>query len=312
MKYKNLGRSGLKVSELSYGSWITFGNVLGASGVRSCIQRAYDLGVNFFDNAEAYAKGEAEVLMGEVLRGFRREDLVISTKIFWGGNGPNDTGLSWKHLVEGTRNSLRRMKLTYIDLLFCHRPDPSTPIEETVRAMDYIIRTGYAFYWGTSEWSAEQITAAFEAAEKCNCIPPTAEQPQYNLFVRDRVDKEYAPVIKKYGLGLTTWSPLASGILSGKYNDGIPKGSRLDKNEWLRQELTPSNVARVRKLNELALSLDCSLSQLAIAWCLKNPDVSTVITGASTVHQIDENMKAVDVKDRITDSVKKDLEKILQ
>jgi len=311
MKYKNLGRSGLKVSELSYGSWITFGNVLGASGVRSCIQRAFDLGVNFFDNAEVYAKGEAEVLMGEVLRGFRREDLVISTKIFWGGNGPNDTGLSWKHLVEGTRNSLRRMKLTYVDLLFCHRPDPSTPIEETVRAMDYIIRAGYAFYWGTSEWSADQITAAYETAERCNCIPPTAEQPQYNLFVRDRVEREYAPVVKRFGMGLTTWSPLASGILSGKYNDGVPKGSRLDKNEWLRQELTPSNVARVKKLNDLAQSLDCSLSQLAIAWCLKNPDVSTVITGASTVQQIEENMKAVEVKDRITDSVRKELEKIL-
>ena len=311
MKYKNLGRSGLKVSELSYGSWITFGNVLGASGVRSCIQRAFDLGVNFFDNAEVYAKGEAEVLMGEVLRGFRREDLVISTKIFWGGNGPNDTGLSWKHLVEGTRNSLRRMKLTYVDLLFCHRPDPSTPIEETVRAMDYIIRAGYAFYWGTSEWSADQITAAYETAERCNCIPPTAEQPQYNLFVRDRVEREYAPVVKRFGMGLTTWSPLASGILSGKYNDGVPKGSRLDKNEWLRQELTPSNVARVKKLNDLAQSLDCSLSQLAIAWCLKNPDVSTVITGASTVHQIEENMKAVEVKDRITDSVRKELDKIL-
>lgn len=311
MKYKNLGRSGLKVSELSFGSWITFGNSLQGASVKACMQRAFELGVNFFDNAEVYAKGEAEVLMGEALRSFRREDLVISTKIYWGGNGPNDTGLSWKHLVEGTRNSLRRMKLTYVDVLFCHRPDPSTPIEETVRAMDYIIKAGYAFYWGTSEWSAEQIETAFQTAERLNCIAPAAEQPQYNLFVRDRVEKEYAPLVKKYGLGLTTWSPLASGILSGKYNNGVPKGSRLDKNDWLRQELTPSNVARVKKLAEMAKTLDCTLAQLAIAWCLRNPDVSTVITGASSVQQIEENMKAVEVKDRFTDSVKKELEKIL-
>lgn len=312
MKYKNLGRSGLKVSELSLGSWITFGNALNAASVKSCMHRAFELGVNFFDNAEVYAKGEAEILMGEALRGFRREDLVISTKIFWGGNGPNDTGLSWKHLVEGTRNSLRRLKLGYVDLLFCHRPDPSTPIEETVRAMDYIIKSGYAFYWGTSEWSAEQITAAYETCERLGCVPPTMEQPQYNMFVRDRVEKEYAPVIRKYGLGLTTWSPLASGILSGKYNNGVPKGSRLDQNEWLRQELTPSNIARTKKLADIAASLDCSLAQLAIAWCLKNPSVNTVITGASTVQQIEENMKAVAVKDRITEAVKKDIEKILQ
>ena len=312
MKYKNLGRSGLKVSELSFGSWITFGNGLSSAAVKSCMQRAFELGVNFFDNAEVYAKGESEILMGEAVRGFRREDLVISTKIYWGGNGPNDTGLSWKHLVEGTRNSLRRMKLSYVDLLFCHRADPSTPIEETVRAMDYIIKSGYAFYWGTSEWTADQIEAAFEAAERYNCTAPTMEQPQYNMLARDRVEKEYAGIIKRRGLGLTTWSPLASGILSGKYNNGIPKGSRLDKNEWLRQELTPSNVARTKKLADVAESLDCTLAQLSIAWCLKNSDVSSVITGASSIEQIEENMKSVDVKDRITDSVKKEIEKILQ
>ncbi len=311
MKYKNLGRSGLKVSELSFGSWMTFGSNLNSQAVKGCMQRAFELGVNFFDNAEVYAKGEAEVLMGEALKSFRREDLVISTKIFWGGNGPNDTGLSWKHLVEGTRNSLRRLKTSYIDLLFCHRPDPSTPIEETVRAMDYIIKSGYAFYWGTSEWGADQIQAAFDVAEKLNCIPPIAEQPQYNMLVRDRVEKSYLPLINRYGLGLTTWSPLASGILSGKYNDGIPKGSRLEKNEWLRHELTPSNIARVKKLSELASTLDCSIAQLAIAWCLRNPAVSTVITGASNEAQIEENMKAIEVKDRITDSVNRDIEKIL-
>lgn len=311
MKYKNLGRSGLKVSELSFGSWMTFGANLGPAEIKTCMHRAFDHGVNFFDNAEVYAKGEAEVLMGEALKSFRREDLVISTKIFWGGNGPNDTGLSWKHLVEGTRASLRRMKSPYVDILFCHRPDPSTPIDETVRAMHYIINSGYAFYWGTSEWSADQISAAFESAARLNCIPPIAEQPQYNVFVRDRVERSYLPLIQKYGLGLTTWSPLASGILSGKYNDGIPKGSRLERNEWLRHELTPTNIAKVKKLAAIAQSLDCSIAQLAIAWCLKNPDVSTVITGASSPEQIDENMRSVEVKDRITESVRREIEKVL-
>lgn len=311
MKYKNLGKAGIKVSELSFGSWITFGNSLDVTQVKKCLQKAFDLGINFFDNAEGYGRGEAESLMGDAIRSFRREDLVISTKIFWGGNGPNDTGLSWKHMVEGTRNSLRRLKLTYVDLLFCHRPDPSTLIEETVRAMDFIIKSGYAFYWGTSQWPAEQIEKAYEVAEKYNCIPPSMEQPIYNLLSREKVETEYSSIIKKYGFGLTTWSPLASGILSGKYNNGIPKGSRLDTNEWLRQELTPSNIEKVKKLGVLAASLDCTLAQLAIAWCLNNPQVSSVITGASTVEQIEENIKAVSIKDRITESVKRDIEKIL-
>ncbi len=311
MKYRNLGRSGLKVSELSFGSWLTFAGNLDANGVKQLMKRAVDLGVNFFDNAEGYAKGEAESLMGDALRQFRREELVIATKIFWGGNGPNDTGLSWKHLVEGTRNSLRRLKLTYVDILYCHRPDPDTPIEETVRAMDYIIRAGYTFYWGTSEWSADQIKQAFQLAEKYNCIPPVAEQPQYNLFNRERVEKEYAPLYESFGLGLTTWSPLASGILTGKYVNGIPRGSRLDKNEWLRQELTPSNLAKVKKLSEIANTLDCPLSSLAIAWCLCNPRVNSVITGATSQQQLEENLRASDVKDRLTDSVKKEIEKIL-
>ncbi len=311
MKYKNLGKAGIKISELSFGSWITFGNSLDLVKVKQCLQKAFDLGINFFDNAEGYGRGDAELLMGEAIKSFRREDLVISTKIFWGGNGPNDTGLSWKHIVEGTRNSLRRLKLSYVDLLFCHRPDPSTPLEETVRAMDYVIKAGYAFYWGTSQWPAEQIEKAYELAEKYNCIPPSMEQPIYNLLARDKVEKEYSALIKKYGFGLTTWSPLASGILSGKYNNGIPKGSRLDTNEWLRQELTPSNIERVKKLADLAKNLDCTLAQLSIAWCLTNPNVSSVITGASSVEQIEENIKAVSIKDRITESVKKELEKIV-
>lgn len=311
MKYKNLGRSGLKVSELSFGSWITFGGGLDSDGVKRCMKRAFDLGVNFFDNAEVYAKGESETLMGEAARSFRREDLVISTKIFWGGNGPNDTGLSWKHLVEGTRNSLRRMKLSYVDILYCHRPDPTTPVDETVRAMDHIIKSGYAFYWGTSEWSAAQLQAAYDAAERYNCIPPTVEQPQYNLFYRGRVEREYDPIYKKYGIGLTTWSPLCSGILTGKYADGIPKGSRLDKNDWLQKELTPSRVAQVKKLSEIASELDCSLTQLSIAWCLKNPHVSSVILGASNEAQIEENVRAAEIKDRLTDTVMRAIDKVV-
>lgn len=311
MKYRKLGRSGLKVSELSFGSWLTFGGSLDAGASRTLMKRAFDLGVNFFDNAEGYARGEAESMMGDALRQFRREDLVIATKIFWGGNGPNDTGLSWKHLVEGARSSLRRLKLNYVDILYCHRPDPDTPIEETVRAMDYLIRSGLIFYWGTSEWPAELLLKAYEVAEKYNCFAPAAEQPQYNLFHRDRVEKEYQPLYEKFGLGLTTWSPLASGILSGKYLEGIPQGSRLDKNDWLRQGLTPSNLAKVKRLAEIAGTLDCSLAQLSIAWCLTNPRVSTVITGATTTLQLEENLKAADVKDRITDATKREIDRVL-
>lgn len=310
MKYRNLGRSGLKVSELSFGSWLTFGNTLNAAGVKSCLKRAFELGVNFFDNAETYAKGEAEVLMGEAFRAYRREDLVITTKIFWGGNGPNDIGLSRKHIIEGTQASLSRLKLKYVDVLFCHRPDPSTPLEETVRAMDYLVNAGFCFYWGTSEWPAEQLSKAYEIASALNLIPPTAEQPQYNLLHRRRVEEEYAPLIQKYGLGLTTWSPLASGILSGKYNAGIPKGSRLEQNDWLKQNLTPDVIEKVKRLSQLAQQLDCSVSQLAIAWCLSNPNVSTVITGASSLHQIEENMLALKIRDRLTPELKLELEKV--
>ncbi len=311
MKYNHLGRSGLKVSELSLGSWITFGNNLDSSGVKECMRTAFDRGVNFFDNAEAYSRGESEILMGEAIREFRREDLVIATKLYWGGNGPNDTGLSWKHLVEGVRNSLRRLKLQYVDVLYCHRPDENTPLEETVRAMDYIIKTGYAFYWGTSEWPAGLIEEAFKIAEQCNCIAPVTEQTQYNMFARDRMETEYAPLYESRGLGNTTWSPLASGILAGKYNDGIPSGSRLERNEWLQKELTEEKIEKVKQLSQLAEELDCSLAQLSIAWCLKNPRVSTVITGASTVDQIIENLKAADIRDKLDAELLKRIDTIL-
>ena len=312
MQYNNLGRSGLKVSQLSYGSWLTFGASVDTRKARELTRIAFDAGVNFFDNAEVYAEGRSEEVMGEVLRDYRRQDLVVSTKIFWGGNGPNDKGLSWKHLVEGTNASLKRLGMEYVDLLFCHRPDPSTPIEETVRAMDFLIRQGKAFYWGTSEWSSNEIESAFAIAKECNCIAPSMEQPQYNMLVRERFEQEYAPLFERYRLGTTIWSPLASGILSGKYNDGIPSGSRLEQTAWLREKLTPEVIDRVRQLADLAKSIGCSVSQLAIAWCLKNPNVSSVILGATSARQLEENLAAPRVVEKLTTHVLAQIDKILQ
>jgi voltage-dependent potassium channel beta subunit len=317
MQYNNLGKAGIKVSEISFGSWLTFGNQLDTEGVKSCLRTAYENGVNFFDNAEAYANGLSESLMGMAIKEYRREDLVISTKIFWGGKGPNDRGVSRKHLLEGTWNSLKRLQVDYVDLIFCHRPDPTTPIEETVFAMDYIIRNGLALYWGTSEWSAEQLEKAYQIADKRNLIPPTMEQPQYNMFVRNKVEKEFKPLYEKYGLGLTTWSPLASGVLTGKYNEGIPQDSRLAKFENLREEfekgglLSQENIEKVRKLTKIANDLGATMAQLALAWILKNPNVSTVITGASRPEQVKENVKASQIKEKLTDSVMEEIEKIL-
>lgn len=301
MKYNRLGQAGLKVSELSFGSWLTFGPQLDQDHVTKLMRQAFDAGVNFFDNAEAYANGEAEVLMGRALEDYRREDLVVSTKIFWGGEGPNDKGLSWKHLMEGTKNALLRLGLEYVDLVFCHRPDPDTPIEETVRAMDCIVRSGFAFYWGTSEWSAEEIAAAYRIARENHCIPPTMEQPQYNLLHRERLEVEYAPIFEQYGMGTTIWSPLASGILTGKYAAGIPEGSRLDRVDWLQDRLTEDVAKQVASLGGIAKEMGCSLAQLAIAWCLKSPHVSTVILGASSADQLEENLAAAEVRDQLDD-----------
>jgi len=311
MQYNKLGRAGLRVSEISFGSWITFGKQIALAEVKNLMHLAFDHGINFFDNAESYAHGESEILMGKALKDFRREDLVISTKIFWGGIGPNDTGLSRKHLIEGTKNSLKRLHLSYVDLLFCHRPDPDTPIEETVLAMDYLIRSGLAFYWGTSEWSVQQIEEAYEIAEKLSCIKPTMEQPRYNLFFRERLETEYQPLFKKYGMGTTIWSPLASGILSGKYNHGIPHDSRLAKETWLVPENFMQMISKTKELEKLSLELDCSQSQLAIAWCLKNPQVSSVITGATRKEQLMENLGAVEVKSKLTPDVLKIIDKII-
>lgn len=311
MQYNRLGRAGLRVSEIAFGSWITFGKQIGLSDVKKLMHTAFDHGINFFDNAESYAHGEAEILMGKAIKEFRREDLVLSTKIFWGGNGANDTGLSRKHLIEGTKNSLRRLHLDHVDLLFCHRPDPHTPIEETVLAMDYLVRGGQVFYWGTSEWDADQIDAAYQIAEKLNCIKPTMEQPKYNLFFRDHLEKDYLKLFEKYGMGTTTWSPLASGILSGKYNQGIPQESRLAKETWLVPENFMQLIEKTRQLSEIAVSLDCMLSQLAIAWCLKNPHVSSVITGATKEEQLLENLGAIEVKPKLTSDIMKKIDRIV-
>ena len=316
MNYRRLGRAGLKVSELSFGAWVTFGNQVGDDVAYACMTAAYDAGVNFFDNAEAYAGGQAESMMGKVLKrtGWRREDLVISTKLFFGGKGPNDSGLSHKHLMEGINQSLRRLQLEYVDLLFCHRPDPNTPIEETVRAMDIIIKQGKAFYWGTSEWSAGEIVQADSLARQYGLTPPSMEQPQYHMFQRERVEKEYAPLYTELGYGTTIWSPLASGLLTGKYNNGIPADSRanLPGYEWLKKSvITPERIAKVKQLEPIAKDLGGSLAQLALAWCLKNPNVSTVITGASRPEQVRDNMQALDMVPKLTDEVMGRIEAVL-
>jgi voltage-dependent potassium channel beta subunit len=316
MEYRRLGRSGLKVSALSLGAWVTYGGQVGEQVADDCMTAAYDAGVNFFDNAEVYANGNAEIVMGNVIKkkGWRRESLVVSTKIFWGGDGPNDTGLSHKHIIEGMNNALRRLQLEYVDLVFCHRPDPDTPIEETVRAMDIIIKQGKAFYWGTSEWSAADIMRADGIARQYGLTPPTMEQPQYHMFHRDRFEKEYAPLYRDLSYGTTIWSPLASGLLSGKYNNGIPEDSRatLRGYEWIQNSvITPERVEKVKQLVPIAEEVGASMAQLALAWCLKNPHVSTVITGASRASQVVENMKAIDVAARLTPDVLERIEAIL-
>jgi len=311
MEYRYLGSSGLKVSALSFGSWLTFGSQVDEDLALECMRAAHDGGVNFFDTAEVYGDGQAEEIMGEALKraGWPRGSLVISTKVFWGGTGPNDRGLSRKHIIEGTRASLERLQLNYVDLLYCHRPDPHTPIEETVRAMTQMVRDGNAFYWGTSEWSAEQIMAAHAVARREHLIPPTMEQPQYNLFHRARVEKEYLRLYDEVGLGTTIWSPLASGLLTGKYAKGIPEGTRvlLPGFEWLKDTFeSEEGAARIQKTEQLrpiAAEIGASLSQLAIAWCLRNPHVSSVILGASRPEQVTENLASLEFVERLTPNV---------
>ena len=316
MPYRRLGRSGLQVSVLSFGSWVTFGEQLDTGLAEDCLAVAREAGVNFFDNAEAYAGGESERIMGRAIDrlGWERWSYLISTKVFWGIHGDvvnMRNTLNRKYLMHAVEGSLERLGLDFVDLLYCHRPDPTTPLEETVWAMSDIVSSGQALYWGTSEWSADEIRAAWEIAERHHLHKPVVEQPQYNLLERRRVEREYARLYEDIGIGLTTWSPLASGLLTGKYVDGIPDGSRasLPGYEWLRDILVdPASNAKAAKLVELAKSLDVTPSQLAIAWCATNPNVSTVITGASSADQVRENMGALDAIERLTPEIKAELE----
>ena len=319
MEYRRLGSAGIQVSALSFGSWVTFGTQADEDLAYEMMKTAYDAGVNFFDNAEAYAGGDSEILMGKVIKraGWKRSDLVVSTKIFWGGDGPNDKGLSRKHIIEGTEDALNRLQLGYIDLIFAHRPDINTPIEETVRAFNHVINQGKAFYWGTSEWSAAQIMEAFAIARRENLIPPQMEQPQYNMLYRDRVESEYAHLYDEIGLGTTVWSPLASGLLTGKYNQGIPDGTRasLAGYEWLREHFTDEvaieGIEKIGQLIPIAEGMGATMAQFALAWTLLNPNVSTTITGASRVEQVKENLKALDFVSQFTTDVIEKVEAIL-
>ena len=306
MEYRRLGSSGLKLSALSFGAWVTFGNRVGRKEARDLIAYAYDQGINFFDNAETYAAGEAERVMGDVLADLRlpRDAWCVSSKVYFGSvrdPRPTQQGLSRKHVVEACHQALTRLRVDYLDLYYCHRPDADTPIEETVAAMDMLVRQGKVLYWGTSEWPADAIRTAHRIARANHLHAPQMEQPQYNLFHRERVEVEYAPLYKELGLGTTIWSPLASGLLTGKYNDGIPAGTRLDTPgyEWLRRSILegdgPAQIAKVKRLAAIAAELGVPLAQLALAWCLKNPHVSSVILGATKREQLEQNLGALDV-----------------
>jgi voltage-dependent potassium channel beta subunit len=319
MNYRRLGKSGLQVSELSFGAWVTFAQQISSQTAEELMTIAYESGVNFFDNAEAYAEGQAEVVMGRILKkkGWPRDTYVISSKVFWGGDLPNQKGLSRKHVFEACHAALRRLQVEYLDLYFCHRPDPNTPVEETVRAMSDLIRQGKVLYWGTSEWSAAEIREAHRIARELLLVPPTMEQPQYNMFHREKVEHEFASLYEDFGLGTTVWSPLASGLLTGKYNKGDPGDTRISLTmySWLRDQFQNNDARRrlgvVKKLAEVASDLAITMPQLALAWCLKNPHVSTVITGASRPAQVRENMKACDLVGKLSAEVVQRIEKIL-
>jgi voltage-dependent potassium channel beta subunit len=315
MEYRKLGASGLKVSELSFGSWVTFDKQVDAKLAERMFGTCFDAGINFFDNAEGYERGGSEIVMGKALKALDRprDSYCVSSKVFFGAHenpAPTQIGLSRKHVTEACHQALRRLQVDYLDLYFCHRADPDTPIGETVWAMHNLVTQGKVLYWGTSEWTAEEIAEAYEFAHANHLTPPTMEQPQYNLLDRERFEVEYAPLYEKYGLGTTVWSPLASGALTGKYLDGIPEGSRatLPGYEWLRKHMVESErgqerMARVKNLVPIAEELGTSMSKLAIAWCLLNPNVSTVILGASRVEQLEENLKALEVLPLLTDEV---------
>ena len=320
MNYRRLGKSGLQVSELSFGAWVTFAQQVTNDTAEQLMTTAYDAGVNFFDNAEAYAAGKAEIVMGEILKkkAWPRDTFIVSSKVFWGGDLPNQEGLSRKRVFEACHAALRRLQVDYLDLYFCHRADPNTPIEETVRAMGDLVAQGKVLYWGTSSWGPDEIKEAYRIARELGVATPTMEQPQYNMFHRTRVEKELTPLYQHIGLGTTIWSPLASGLLTGKYNDGDPGGTRisLENYEWLRQQFETDEarqrLAKVKDLAQVAHDLGTTLPRLGLGWCLKNPNVSTVITGASKPEQVKENMKAADLVPQLTDDVMQRIEGILQ
>ena len=301
MEYRNLGNSGLKISALSFGSWVTFVNQLNQKEATECMAYAFDQGVNFFDNAEAYASGKSEILMGKIIKklNWNRDSFIVSSKAFWGGELPTQRGLSKKHLNDACIAALKRLQVDYLDLFYCHRPDPETPIEETVFAMNDLILQGKIMYWGTSEWSSKEIIAAFKIADKYNLRGPTMEQPQYNILFKERFEIEYKEIFKKYKIGSTIWSPLASGILTGKYQKGIPKKSRFNVKgyEWLKEEFEKNDINRqnniLTKLKKLSDKLNITMAQLSIIWCLKNPNVSSVILGASSIKQLKENLESI-------------------
>jgi voltage-dependent potassium channel beta subunit len=315
MHYRRLGKSGLKISELSYGSWVTFGTQVDEKLATDLIKTAFDQGVNFFDCADIYEDGKAEVLLGKAIRGIQRETLLISSKVFWPTlPGPNGRGLSRKHIMESILASLKRLNLEYLDLYFCHRYDPDTPIEEVVRTMNILIQQGKILYWGTSEWEADQIAQAFWIAKQDNLIPPAMEQPQYNLFHRKRMEDQVMPLVSELGIGLTTWSPLFQGLLSGKYNDTIPNGTRISlKNySWVKDRITPERIGRVRQLTEFAKDLGCTTAQLSLAWILRRKEISSVITGATRLEQLDENLGAAEIVDKLSNDVLEKIDKIME
>lgn len=319
MEYRRLGRSGLQVSALSFGSWVTFAHQIENNVAEECMKTAYENGINFFDNAEAYAGGKSEIVMGNILKkmNWDRSTYIVSSKVFWGGKLPNQMGLNKKHVIEACNNALKRLQVDYLDLYFCHRPDKNTPVEETVRAMDILIQQGKILYWGTSEWSAQEIMEAYSIARQYGLTPPTMEQPQYNMFHRDKFEVEYSRLYSEIGLGTTIWSPLASGLLTGKYNNEIPKDTRLQlaNMEWLKEatigEEGKIRIEKARKLDFIAKDLNTNLPRLALAWCLKNKNVSTVITGASKVEQLKDNLQALEVVEKLSDDVIASIETIL-
>lgn len=319
MEYRRLGKSGLQLSVFSFGSWVTFARQADQKQAMDMMALAYEHGVNFFDNAEAYEAGNSELLMGQALAKLKwpRDSYCVSSKVFWGGDKPTQRGLCRKHVIEACHAALQRLQVEYLDLYFCHRPDVETPIEETVRAMHDLVSQGKVMYWGTSEWNAQQLTEACLVARDLRLTPPAMEQPQYNLFCRDKMERDYLPLFENYGLGTTIWSPLSSGLLTGKYSQGIPEGSRLSLAgyEWLKQRYDGSEgeqfIEKAGRLQQLADSVDLSLTHLALLWCLANPNVSTVILGASRLEQLEENLGALENAGKMTDSLLAAIEEVI-